>query len=287
MSVTTNTKSLINACLRPANLRLDTLTAETLEQARLDALAATGHFARPAFPLPAAFVSTEAQVVFDNLAAHRARFETFADASANDVGYSFANDYFSSPDAEVLYTMVRHSQPRTILEVGSGNSTRISRQAIHDGKLATTLISIDPSPRRDVAAICDETFPDRVESTRVLERLLGLDAGDILFIDSSHEVKAGTDVVYLLLNILPQLPAGVLVHIHDIFLPYDYPERWVREFRWRWTEQYVVQAMLEFGDAFAVVWPGHHLQRTCADFERHFPFSRGRTACSLWLRKLK
>lgn len=284
MAITTDVKEWINTCLRPANLQLQTLTSVNRERSRLEEIKASGHFSRPVFPVPRNFESLESKVVFDNLASHRARFETFGDAAANDVGYSFANEYFSSPDAEVLYTLVRHFRPRTIVEVGSGNSTRINRQAIRDGGLETKLISIDPSPRRDVAEICDEVFRECVESGRTGEHLLRLQKDDILFIDASHAVKTRNDVVYLFLNILPLLPAGVLVHVHDIFLPYDYPERWVKEFQW--TEQYLVQAILAFGDAFSVLWPGHYLQRTRADFENYLPFSKGRPACSLWLRKI-
>jgi len=80
---------------------------------------------------------------------------------------------------------------------------------------------------------------------------------------------------------------GVVVHVHDIFLPFEYPEKWVRDFHWGWTEQYLLQAMLAFGDTFEVVCPGHYLQRTLPDFARHFPNLNGGTAKSLWLRKLK
>jgi predicted O-methyltransferase YrrM len=285
MAATTKIKALLNVGLAKANLRLESLTADRREQARLQALSAAGHFAKAVFPLLPGFENSSAQLVFDNLAQHRARFETFQEAARNDVGYAFTNDYFSSPDTEVLYTLVRLFQPGRVIEIGSGNSTRITRQAIKDGKLATRLTSIDPFPRREVADICDESFRERVESSGAQARLRALQSGDFLFIDSSHEVKTGNDVVYLLLNVLPALPAGVVIHIHDIFLPYDYPETWAHE--WRWNEQYLVQAMLAFGDVFEVIWPGHYLQRTRPDFAQHFPQLNGRPACSLWLRKIK
>lgn len=285
MAATTKIKAALNALLASANLRLESLTAERQEQARLATLHTAGHFAKAVFPLLPGFENSSARLVLDNLSQHRARFETFSDAARNDVGYSFANDYFTSPDTEVLYTLVRLFQPGRVIEIGSGNSTRITRQAIRDGKLATRLTCIDPFPRVEIAEFCDENFSECVETGGAAARLRELQSGDFLFIDSSHEVKTGNDVVYLLLNVLPTLPAGVIIHIHDIFLPYDYPATWANE--WRWNEQYLVQAMLAFGDTFEVLWPGHYLQRTRPDFAQHFPFSAGQTAYSLWLRKLK
>jgi predicted O-methyltransferase YrrM len=287
MAITTKIKEVLNAALAQANLRIDSLSAERAEMARLEGLCAAGHFIQPVFPVLPSFEKSSARIVFENLPQHRARFEDLQNAGRNRVGYAFDNDYFSSPDTEVLYTLVRQLQPRQVVEVGSGNSTRITRQAIADGALATKLISIDPAPRREVAEFCDESFRERVEGSGALTRLRGLQAGDFLFIDSSHEVKTGNDVVFLLLNVLPQLPAGVVIHIHDIFLPFEYPENWVRDFRWGWTEQYLVQAMLAFSDAFETIWPGHYLQRTQPNFAQHFPHLNGRTAYSLWLRKVK
>lgn len=285
MAISSKIKDSLNAGLALANLRVETLTGEKQEAARLEALRAAGHFDRPAFPVPHSFENAAAQIVFANLAAHHARFETFENAAANDVGYSFDNAYFSSPDAEVLYTLVRSFQPNRVIEIGSGNSTRVTRQAIKDGSLPTRLISIDPFPRQEVLEICDEAFRERVEVGDMRLRLRDLKAGDIVFIDSSHEVKTGNDVIYLFLTALPELPAGVLVHIHDVVLPWDYPCEWA--LKYRWTEQYLVQAILAFGDTFEVIWPGYFLQRTRADFQTHFPFTTGRMAYSLWLRKVK
>lgn len=214
------------------------------------------------------------------------RFDDFEDPSRNDVGYTFNNDYFSSPDTEVLYTIVRQFQPRMVVEVGSGNSTQIIRQAVLDGQLKTRLISIDPQPRMENSALADEVYRTRVEWLRSGELFRSFKAGDILFIDSSHVIKTGNDVVFLYLIVLPELPPGVLIHIHDVFLPYDYPREWVMEKRREWNEQYLVQALLMSTNAFEVLWAGHFLQRTRVDFAQHFPHLNGRVAGSLWLRKM-
>lgn len=285
MAFSTIFKNVFNAALAPAGLRLITLTKEKQELARLAALRQAGQFDRAVFPVPRCVENSTAQVVFDHLQQHQARFDSFQDAARNDVGYAYANDYFTSPDTEVLYTLVRHFKPGRVIEIGSGNSTRVTRQAIKDGKLATQLVSIDPWPRRAVVEFCDETLREPVEAGGAQAQLQGLRSGDFLFIDSSHEVKTGNDVVFLLLNLLPQLPAGVFVHVHDILLPYDYRPEW--SYDYNWSEQYLMQAILAFGDTFEVVWPGHYLQRTRTDFAAHFPHLAGREAYSLWLRKVK
>lgn len=286
MALTTVLKNAANRMLEPLNVQIDTLTGRRRETGRLDGLSATGYFDTPVFPIPANVAACDPAPLVARLRQYETRFESFRDPSANDVGYEFANDYFSSPDAETLYAMVRSVEPRTLIEVGSGNSTRIERQAIMDGHLPTTLISIDPSPRLDIESMADEWYRQPVETAAGRGLFDRLQSGDILFIDSSHEIKPGNDCVFLYLRVLPLLPPGVVIHIHDVFLPYEYPEPWVREYWNRpWTEQYLVHSMLTWGSGFQVLWPGYFLQRTCAQFSEWFPQLANRRAQSLWLRK--
>ena len=114
-----------------------------------------------------------------------------------------------------------------------------------------------------------------------------LKAGDVLFIDTSHETKVANDVVFIYGCLLPQIAPGVIVHIHDIFLPYEYPHEWVTALGYDWGELYVVQAMLTLSDHWETLWPGYYLQRTMPDFNSFFPDVRGHFAQSLWLKKLK
>jgi len=107
-----------------------------------------------------------------------------------------------------------------------------------------------------------------------------------LFIDSRHEIKTGNDVVFLYLNVIHKLNKGVLIHIHDIFLPYDYPIDWVINKRWKWNEQYLVEAILIYSNMFNVIWAGHYLQKNLDDFEKLFLNIRGKTAKSLWVQKI-
>lgn len=273
-----------NALLRPLGMRVESLAAEWAEAARLDALAGAGHFDRPAFRLPTAIARCDPAPVLEAVRRYEGELARF-DAAAGAGGYSFRNDYFASPDAEVLYAMIRMLRPRRIVEVGSGNSTILARHAIADGGLQTRLTAIDPDPRREVADVADEILKLRVESDGVAETLSGLGAGDVLFIDSSHEIKPGNDVLFLLLNVLPGLGEGAVVHVHDIFLSYDYPRQWVVDNRWRWTEQYLVQALLQDTAGFDVLWAGHHFQRSLPGFSQAFRYWRGEDAKSLWLRR--
>lgn len=286
MASTTQLKHLINRILRPANLRLDTLTAQRQETGRLEALITKGHFQRPIFPLPDGIRECDPRAVLSEVDRHAVRMRELAQPKAGDFDYSFNNNYFRSPDAEVYYAMIRRYRPQRIIEIGCGHSTRIARQAIKDGGLATKMTCIDPAPRVDIAGYADEMIRRQVEEIAPDELVKQLSANDILFIDSSHEIRTGNDVVFLYLYMLPALQAGVLVHIHDVFLPWDYPEGWLREGGVNWNEQYLVQAMLSFGDRFDVLWPGYYLQRSHADFHMHFQNLNGESrAQSFWMLK--
>lgn len=155
-----------------------------------------------------------------------------------------ANDQFPPHDAALLYGMVSHLAPPRMIEIGSGWSTTVTARAISDGGLATQLTCVEPYPREFVRHIPEVVVlrEERVEHTpqAVFDELA---AGDVLFIDSSHVVKTGSDVVHLLLEVVPRLVPGVVVHVHDIFIPEDYPQGWVRA-GFGWNEQYLLQSYL-------------------------------------------
>lgn len=284
MALTTLVKTYMNRGLQHVNLRIDTLTAAKQENKRLQTLEASNHFIQPSLPIPLAFESMDIDFVLERLSRYRPRFDDFNEQRCNDVAYTFDNSYFTSPDAEILYTLVRTVQPRTVVEVGSGHSTKLTRQAIIDGQLGTHLVAIDPRPRLDVIDLADTFYRQPVETLGDTEIFRSLQEGDILFIDSSHEIRTGNDTVFLYLHVLPILPPGVLIHIHDIFLPYEYPRAWVVEKQWGFNEQYITQSLLTFGSRFEVLWAGYFLQRTQPCFAQHFPHLHDRVAKSLWLR---
>jgi Methyltransferase domain len=283
MSLRGKIREIVNIGLQPLNMRLGSLTAERAETARLASLDAAGQFDRPVFPTLPQFRQCDPKPLLDAVLRSREKLQRF-DAAPDRGGFSFSNSYFTSPDAEVAYALIGELKPRQIVEVGSGNSTHLLRAAIADGALGTQLVSIDPLPRRSVESAADRVIDRRVEQVETSVILDALDRDDVLFIDSSHEIRTGSDVVILLLNILPALRSGVVVHLHDIFLPFEYPREWVVDNGWDWNEQYLVQALLQGSAQFAVLWPGHYLQRTFPGFSDYFACSRPGTASSLWLR---
>jgi hypothetical protein len=285
MDLTTEAKRALNRILRPLNARVDSLTVENRESQRLERLVADGHFDRAVFPVPPAFENLETAPLLREVARCGQELDALRDTGSNEVGYTLDNSYFSSPDAEILYAAISLYKPSQVVEVGSGNSTKLIRQAIIDQKLQTRVVAIDPSPRSDVEGLVDEFIRTNVEFSGEANIAKRLGRGDMLLIDSSHEVRIGNDVAFLYLNVIPKLASGVFIHIHDIFLPYEYPQEFVVENRWAWCEQYIVQAMLATGNQFDVLWAGHFLQRTVPDFGTYFPLMRGGRASSLLLRK--
>ena len=182
------------------------------------------------------------------------------------------NVWFGSVDAEVLYSVVRHLRPRRIIEIGSGFSTVLPSLAIEknnaeDPAYDCQFTPIEPYPRRDLLAHCKKL--SKLIETPVqavpLSEVLNLDRDDILFIDSSHVSKLGSDVNYEIFEILPRLKTGVLVHIHDIFLPLEYPKKLHMEHRMFWNEQYLLRAFLSFNSAYRVVWAGSYMHWRCPD----------------------
>jgi predicted O-methyltransferase YrrM len=282
---TTDIKNLINRLLCPLNLKLETLTAEHRELERLRSLAAEGHFGRPVTPVPEAFKRCDARQILQAVQSYAGEFASVS-SGKGCTQYHIRNDWYTSPDAEVLYAITRMLKPKRIVEVGAGNSTLLFREAISAERCQTRLISIDPHPPREISRFADEALKIRLESPQARALVSALSPGDFLFIDSSHEVKSGNDVVRLFLELLPALPRGVVVHVHDIFLPYEYPETWVIGEQRNWAEQYLVQAMLHGTDNYKVLWAGHYLQRTMADFSSYFPDLDNRLAQSLWMEKV-
>ncbi len=159
----------------------------------------------------------------------------------------WGQDWFCGLDAAMLYAQIRLHRPANIVEIGSGHSTRFAARAIADGALATRLVAIDPEPRAQLAALKVEWRRATLQEALANSGgglIAALHPGDLLFIDSSHILMPGTDVELILTELLPRLPSGALVHIHDIFLPEPYPEDWA----WRgYNEQGAVAALLAGG----------------------------------------
>lgn len=197
----------------------------------------------------------------------------------------FDQDWFPRLDAAVLYALLRDRKPARMVEVGSGHSTRFAARAVRDAGAATELVCVDPAPRarldglpaRHVPALLQDADPGLFAS---------LGPGDVLFIDSSHVAMPGSDVDLLLNGVLPRLPAGALVHVHDVFLPDPYPEEWA----WRgYNEQVAVGCLLQ-GAAYGILFASRYMvtrraERLAASPLAGLPLMPGVLESSLWLEK--
>ena len=174
------------------------------------------------------------------------------------------HDWLDGLDTFALYGFVASRKPERYCEIGSGYSTKLVRRAIRDLGLKTRISSIDPHPRAEIDRLCDHVIRQPLEKCD-LKVFDSLDSGDILFMDGSHRVFMNSDVAVFFLEILPRLKPGVLVHLHDIFLPEDYPPYW--EYRFYphryWSEQYVLAASLLAGHAgYEIVLPNFYISKT-------------------------
>jgi len=189
----------------------------------------------------------------------------FPRTQSNESRYWFENWAYSYADAIFLYSMLRHLQPRRVIEVGSGFSSAAMLDTADRWLPQTSFIFIDPDTST-LDALLRPNDRERVTIVRAklqevpLTTFDTLAANDILFIDSTHVSKTGSDVNRILFEILPRLVPGVHVHFHDVFYPFEYPKEWVYEGR-AWNEDYILRAFLEFNDAFDVVLFGTWLAR--------------------------
>jgi predicted O-methyltransferase YrrM len=206
--------------------------------------------------------------------------------------YHLDNDMFGFNDAFVLYAMLREVQPARVVEVGSGYSSALMLDTARERGLATRFTFIDPYST-NIAKVLAGNPQGAWKLVRTpvqdagLELYRELEAGDILFIDTSHVVKIGSDLSFLFFHVLPSLRPGVLVHIHDIWHPWEYPEAMVREGR-AYNEIYFVRAFLQFNRAFEVVYFSSFVEhRHRALIQARMPgyFNAGSTGASLWLRR--
>lgn len=168
-----------------------------------------------------------------------------------------SNTYCNTPDAEIYAAMIMDRNPPSLVEIGSGFSTLIARKAVSFAGSETKIAVYDPYPRTDVKDAADELNLVPVERSSLVTRAWS--AKDLLFIDSSHICRTRGDLPFLFCNVIPSLPAGVLVHVHDIFLPYDYPNLYDQ---WCHTEQYLLACMLAHSRRYRVVLATHWLSRT-------------------------
>jgi predicted O-methyltransferase YrrM len=206
--------------------------------------------------------------------------------------YYYQNPAYSYADGIFLYSMLRHFQPARVIEVGSGFSSCVmldTNERFFGNRVSLTFIdpytqvldeNLRPQDRERVTII-----PKRVQDVE-LDLFRTLQAGDILFIDSTHVAKIGSDVNDLFFRVLPALQPGVVLHVHDVFFPFEYPQEWVFSGR-AWNEDYLLRAFLQYNSAFRILLFSTFLARFHADrLQALMPLCLKNPGGNIWLEKL-
>ena len=208
----------------------------------------------------------------------------------NGLRYYFENSFYSYTDGILLYSLIRFLKPKKIIEIGSGFSSALmldTNELFFNNEIALTFI--EPNPERLYDAIKEQDkksitiIVSEVQSV-LLQKFEELNSGDILFIDSSHVVKTGSDVCFILFEILPILKKGVIIHFHDIFYPFEYLKEWVFEGR-NWNEDYFLKAFLMYNIHFEILLFPHYLHKMHSEIFKKMPLCYHNTGGSLWLIK--
>jgi hypothetical protein len=191
------------------------------------------------------------------------------------LGFRFGNPTFNQGDAELLYSVIRSRKPRRVFEIGSGNSTLVARKAIQrnsadDPGYSCEHLCVEPYEMPWLGQTGVTVVRERVEKLGV-EFFSALESGDLLFIDSTHIIRPQGDVLFEFLELLPSLRKGVLIHVHDIFTPKDYPADWVLGSHRFWNEQYLLEAFLTQNPDWSVYLAANYL--------KHHHFGELKAAC--------
>jgi hypothetical protein len=199
------------------------------------------------------------EAVLDALGAIQADFASIPSGGTYEMREPlWLNGWFPPLDGMALTHFLRRHNPARFIEIGSGVSTKFARRAVELYGLRTHMTSIDPQPRNQIDTLCDTVIRQPLEDAdpSIFE---ALEPGDILFLDSSHRAFQGSDVTVFFLDILPRIKPGVIVHIHDIYLPDDYISGHVHRL---WNEQYLLATALLFGEGgFEILFPGWFVHR--------------------------
>lgn len=217
----------------------------------------------------------------------------FATEKINGIRYYFNNNAYAYSDAFFYYCMLRHHSPERVIEVGTGMSSCLlmdTNELFFDGYIDYKFI--DPYPNRFYSltgeskeSLGNSVIHEKIQNVE-LEFFRSLNENDILFIDSTHVSKIGSDVNYICFEILPVLKEGVIIHFHDIFYPFQYPEEWIRS-HIAWNELYLLRAFLEYNEKFRIIFWNHYLtMRYPNDIYNTFPNYEKNTGGSIWLKKL-
>lgn len=215
----------------------------------------------------------------------------FQKTKTEGLRYYFENTFYSYTDAIVLYSFIRHFKPKRIIELGSGFTSAVMldvNELYFENKIDIRFI--EPYPNRLLSLLKDGDNSDNkliVKNAQDvdLELFKSLEKGDILFVDSTHIVKTGSDVNYILFSILPILKKGVLIHFHDIFFPFEYPKKWVYGGR-NWNETYFLRAFLMYNPNFKIKLFSHFIHTFHKDAFKVMPLSYKNEGGNIWIEKV-
>jgi hypothetical protein len=205
--------------------------------------------------------------------------------------YEPSNPSYPLADARLLYAIVRDLRPARIVELGSGQTSRVISQACvanaADGATMTHYRAFDPFPSPATETLPGLTSLERLPAQEVPDEVVReLSAGDILFVDTTHTVKMGSDVNHIILRVLPLLAEGVVVHFHDICFPYQYPRYLVEDYGLYWAEQYLLQAFLAMNPYFEVLYATAALARDRRGAVERAGLAEGSdSGSSFWIRR--
>jgi hypothetical protein len=216
----------------------------------------------------------------------------FQDQKVEGLRYQYANQAFTYSDGIMLNTMVRHVQPKRVIEVGSGHSSCMlldTNEIWFNNSINCSFIEPYPDLLESLIKPEDSdritVYPSRVQDVP-LSVFATLRRNDILFIDSTHVSRVGSDVNHILFNILPALATGVIIHFHDIIYPFEYFKDWLEEGR-AWNEAYLLRAFLQNNKDYEIVMFNSFMNRFHSEyFEEHLPLCRRGPGGSIWLRKI-
>jgi hypothetical protein len=217
---------------------------------------------------------------------------SFPERPNNSTRYYYQNGWFGYAEVIILYSLMRHFRPQRVIEIGSGFSSAAMLD-IDDLFLNNSVdfTFIEPFPERLISLLGEQDRRRHTVIQKPLQQVShelfqSLSKNDILFIDSTHVVKRGSDVAEIFFNILPALKAGVLIHFHDIFWPFEYPKEWLREGR-AWNESYFLRTFLQFNNTFEIVYFNSFMGMFHADIiSDKLPLCLKDTGASIWIKKI-
>jgi predicted O-methyltransferase YrrM len=210
-------------------------------------------------------------------------------AQGGGVHYCWQNDFWNNADALVQYGMVRDRKPNRYVEVGCGWSSLLLNKALQRNGRPCEVNLVEPYPNRAIFKVLPQewTRHECILQRAPMRLFEELEAGDIFFYDGSHCAKVGSDVTHFFFEILPRLKSGVIVHLHDIFLPNEYPEDWVFDRAQTWNEQYVLQAFLMNNPRYRILIANRFLfRRRAAELDTIYQGIQPSYGASFWLEKV-